>query len=329
MADKQDRKFIISEKAWNTMQQYAQIAYDKDKNEISGMLCVRKIEHPTTNKPVWELFDPIILKQENTATLTELDKDALTDYYVKTAMVHGQDIRFCWWHSHHTMGAFWSGTDVKEINAWKNDSWSLALVINLFEEYCLNVSTWDPIEHSEDVPLEILRNKSAYTKKQVEEYEELCSKPSPVVYSHKNWTNKYKQTNQVGIWNKTVDEEVDALAKDEVLAWAKHDNAAPYAELHTEVVEEISDMMEEYADGKKEYKEYCEWRNGINSRLKARDAKMQLLKIKKGDLLEQTATHFPEDWIKYESKDVQRAYETAVTSIEVTMYGGYNQYGIY
>ena len=30
-------KFIIQEKAWDTMQQYARIAYDGDKNEISGL----------------------------------------------------------------------------------------------------------------------------------------------------------------------------------------------------------------------------------------------------------------------------------------------------
>ena len=220
MADKQDRKFIISEDAWNILQQYAKIAYDKDKNEISGMLCVRKVNHPATNTLVWELFDPVILKQENTGTTTELDKDALTDFYVKTAMVHGEDIRFCWWHSHHTMGAFWSGTDVKEINAWKNDSWSLALVINLFEEYCLNVSTWDPLEHSEDVPLEIIRTMPKPTTKQIKEYEELCDKSEPIVATNHNWTSNYKQINQIGIWNKSFKIPKDEpLVSDDKLEW--------------------------------------------------------------------------------------------------------------
>ena len=119
-----DKLFYIPEKEWYELQGWATIAYDEDKNEISGLMTVLEIE---PNK--YLICNPEILKQENTGTTTELDKDALTDFYVKTAMKHGEDIRFCWWHSHHTMGAFWSTTDEREINAWKNDSWSLALVI--------------------------------------------------------------------------------------------------------------------------------------------------------------------------------------------------------
>ena len=321
------RRFIIYEKAWNIMQQYARIAYETDANEVSGITCVRKIGHPETKKKVWELFEPIILKQENTGTTTELDGDALRDFYIKAAMKHGSDIRFCWWHSHHTMGAFWSTTDVNEINAWKNDSWSLALVINLFEEYCLNVSTWDPLEHSEDVPLEILRNKPAYSNIQVKEYEELCSKPEPIVTSYNGWTRNYKQVNQVGLWkntkdNKLVPDDADVLATDDILSWSKHDNAIPYAELHTALTDEIDETMSDYAEGKITYNKYCEWLKAINLSLKTRDAKMKVIKVKKGELLEQTATKFPGDFIKYESTKVENAYETALSSIETHIYNG-------
>ena len=56
---KQKRRFIIAEDAWYTMQQYAQIAYDKDKDEISGMLCLRKIDHPISGDRVWEFKNNI------------------------------------------------------------------------------------------------------------------------------------------------------------------------------------------------------------------------------------------------------------------------------
>ena len=49
------------------------------------------------------------------------------------------------------------------------------LVINLRQEYCLNVSTWDPVEHSEDVPLEILRDMHEPSKEMIAEYKEKCS----------------------------------------------------------------------------------------------------------------------------------------------------------
>ena len=326
MADKPTGKFIIYEEAWNTMQQYASIAYDTDKNEISGITCLRKVEHPKTGKNVWELFDPIILKQENTGVTTELDKDALTEYYVKTAVKHHpENIRFCWWHSHHTMAAFWSGTDLKEINAWKNDSWSLALVVNLFGDYCLNVSTWDPVEHTEDVPLEIIREAIKPTAEQIKEYKELCSSPAPVIqtYNRTNWTNKYRQTNQVGIWNKPDNEVVvDALAKDDVLAWNKHDNALHYTELHQELTEEITDLMSDYADGTVDYKKYAETVKILNTRLDARNAKMRVKKIVKGKLLEFSSTSYSEDHIKYDSKEVEAIYEGALSSIEIASYNG-------
>ena len=40
------KQFIISEKCWHIMQQFAGLAYDEDKNEISGLLHVRKGKHP-------------------------------------------------------------------------------------------------------------------------------------------------------------------------------------------------------------------------------------------------------------------------------------------
>ena len=133
MAKNEKPKFIIQEKAWNTMQQYAAIAYDKDKNEISGLIPYKLVKHPVSEEKVYELFDPVIIKQENTGTTTELDGEAIRDYQIKAGMKYGTDIKFCWWHSHHTMDAFWSGTDQNEIDAWENDSWSLALVINLYQ----------------------------------------------------------------------------------------------------------------------------------------------------------------------------------------------------
>ena len=329
MAEKQKRRFVISEDAWYTMQKYAQIAHDKDGNEISGMLCLKKIDHPISGDRVWELFDPVILKQENTSTTTELDKDGLTDYYVKMGMKHGPETRFCWWHSHHTMNAFWSQTDLNEINAWKNESWSLALVINLFEEYCLNVSTWDPVEHTEDVPLQILRNKPAYTEEQVKEYEELCDKPIPQVNQiyNKCWTNKYKQVNQVGLWSKPKQAIESELNKDDKLDWTS-ENIQEHCDLYKEVIEEILDAQQDISSGRMKHEEYTTWRNALNSRLHARNAKMIIPKIKKAELNDKASTDFPEDWIKYSDKCIEEYYQMAASSIDST-YGGYNYYGLH
>ena len=291
---------------------------------------------------MWELFDPCILKQENTGTSTELDGDALRDYYVKAAMKHG-DIRFCWWHSHHTMGAFWSGTDRNEIKEWKNDSWSLALVINLFQDYKLNVCTWDPVEHSDDVPLEILRSMPVPTKIQEKEYKELCSDGNKAVTGYfnteklkehnRNWTNNFKQVKQVGIWNNTSEIKSwndsfkqDELAKDKELRWNNKDLLEEYGALHLEVLEEIEEMMEEYASGTKDYKEYSEFVTSINANLKRRNARMKVKKYKKGGLLEKSATLFPVEHIAYNDKKVEDIYQMADSLIDTSSMIGGNRY---
>ena len=326
MADKQKRNFIISEKAWNIMQQYAGIAYEKDKNEVSGIACVKKVNHPVSNKEVWEIFEPIILKQENTGTTTELDGDALRDYYVKSATKHG-DVRYCWWHSHHTMGAFWSGTDLNEIKAWKNDSWSLALVINLYEEYLLNVSTWEPIEHSEDVPLEIIRGISLPTKKQLKDYDELCSNPSPIVVKSgwQNLGNAYNYKNQVGMWNKSFDK--SPLEMTDVLSWENSSNITPYKDLIEEVIDNLETLMSDCADGNKTYEQYIHEIKAMNLALKTRNARFKITKIAKGKLLDATMTMLPADHLEYDNEFTEETYDKALSIIDVDDIMGGHYYG--
>ena len=171
-----ENMFYIPEKDWYKLQAWATIAYDKDKNEISGLMTAVPQKDGR-----FKLSDVEILKQENTGSNTELDGQAVTDYTMKQAMKYkNTNMKFVWWHSHHTMGAFWSGTDIKEIEAWENDSYSLALVINLKEEYVFRVSVWKangiPINKHYDTNLTIERSKPKIniTDKMLKEYKDKC-----------------------------------------------------------------------------------------------------------------------------------------------------------
>ncbi len=314
--------FIIKEKAWNTMQQYAGIAYDKDKNEISGLIPYKLTKHPISDETVYELFDPVILKQENSGTTTELDGEALRDYQVKAGMKYGTDIRFCWWHSHHTMGAFWSGTDDKEIKAWKNDSWSLALVVNLFGEYKLNVSVWKPIEFSEDVPLEIVRDIPKVTKKQLKEYDELCSNKTAVV--HTGWQSKgYTPHNQVTMWNNQTKEDALDPNAHKKLKWVHGESMEPYAELIEALDEAISDIVDDFCQGTMDYKEYSSKIKMLNKDLKLRNAKVKINILPKGKVLEKAMTMQAWEHLKYDNEAIEKSYDDARLSNYQTNYGGY------
>ena len=198
-----ENMFYIHEKDWHELQAWAGLSYEEDKNEISGLMTAVPDKDGR-----FRLSNVEILKQENTGTTTELDAEAVAEYKMKYAMKYkNKQMKYVWWHSHHTMGAFWSGTDENEIEAWKNSSFSLALVINLREEYVFRVSIWNangiPLEQHIDTSLEIIRGaKPVVTAKMKTLYKELCEKSTPNVITyggygynrHRGITNGY-QTN--------------------------------------------------------------------------------------------------------------------------------------
>ena len=313
-------KFIIQEKAWNTMQQFASIAYDKDKNEVSGLIPYKLVKHPVSDEKVYELFDPVILKQENTGTTTELDGEAIRDYQIKAGMKYGTDIKFCWWHSHHTMDAFWSGTDQNEIDAWENDSWSLALVVNLYQEYKLNVSVWQPIHYSEDVSLEIIRPISKATKKQLKEYDELCS--NKVSFVNTGWQKK-SSYGQTAMWQPNVKTE-DALDEDaKPLAWKDGEAITPYTELINCLDEAIDDLIERFCEGTIDYKEYSKTVDSLNNNLKKRNAKMSVKKMPQGTVLEKSMTMQTWEHIEYDDDKTEKVYDGARVAYYNYGFGGH------
>ena len=312
-------KFIINEKAWNTMQQYAKIAHSKDGNEISGMLIIKQIKHPLTNKDVFELIEPSILKQVNTTSSTELDADSLREYYLETVKRHGPSIRYCWWHSHHNMEAFWSTTDEKEIKAWKNKSWSSALVINLRGEYLLRISVWSPIESHEDIPLEIIRDIPEPSKKMLKEYEELCSKKvhvAPIVtngYGHtRNWQQKT-------LFNE-VQTKKNPLEDTTKLEWNASDEPEMYSELLDAVDLELDRLHASLIKGEKKFNEYKNEVKALNAHLKKRNAKFSIKSIKKSKI-DNIMFNVSRDYIQFDDAQTEALYDQVDGLVN---YGGYN-----
>ena len=171
----------ISQKDWDTVISYAHLAYEKHKSEIAGMLLLVNTDDGLLLK------DPVILKQEVTAGNCWLNKDALAEYYSKMAVKHGpSNIKFVWWHSHHTMGAFWSGTDQEAMKEYAGGDWSISLVVNLKEEYKLTIKYWNPFEASEDLKLNILSKKPRIDKKVKDQFNKLVEPRTLVEYKPRN-----------------------------------------------------------------------------------------------------------------------------------------------
>jgi len=166
-------EIYISKSNWTKLLNYANAAYDLHRAEIGGMaVCVEDKDGD------WNIEQPVILKQEISGGNCILDKDELAKYYTKIGMskkYKNKNYRFLWWHSHHTMGAFWSGTDLTAIEEFNEGDFSFALVINLKEEYKMRVSVWKPVEMHKDVDLNIIGAEKTVPKKILDEVKENCS----------------------------------------------------------------------------------------------------------------------------------------------------------
>ena len=150
-------KVYILKDCWDKIINYAKAAYHSEKCEIGGMSVVTQDKDGD-----WWIEDPQIMNQEIGGTTCDLDKEDLARYYTQMAIKYKDtNFRFCWWHSHHTMGAFWSGTDLSSIDEYGEgeSDLSFALVVNLKEEYKCRISVWKPLEVHQDVELEIVGEK--------------------------------------------------------------------------------------------------------------------------------------------------------------------------
>ena len=177
--------YYISPKDYNTIINYAKAAYSEHKCEIGGMsICYQDKDSD------WIVTDPVILKQEIAGSTCDLDQDALADYYCNAQKKHGKkNFRFCWWHSHHNMGVFWSGTDIKGIEEYSDGDMSFALVVNLKRENKFRVSLWKPVAMYLDTELELLgQGEKEVPKKIVDKVNELCSTRS---FTYKKGSSTY------------------------------------------------------------------------------------------------------------------------------------------
>ena len=308
--------FYITQKNWDKILGYAEDAYETEKSEIGGMSVM--VEDKDGD---WTLQDPVILKQEISSGNTILEKEALSRYYSKVGKKMGnKNFRFCWWHSHHTMSAFWSGTDITAIDEYSDGDFSFALVVNLKGEYKFRVSVWQPVEAHQDVELEIINAKHRCTKKMKEEVKTLCSKPSYSYSWKRNGTYGYKSADQL-LKDAAEDPRQERLpfrstAGQTTSSGKKipHINDFGTPRLFTEIVTEVDALNSALIDGTLKYKDYEEAIEELNDELIVEDSmyKVNLIREEQvNDLLH----ILPAQLVVYDTSNDLDLYNTS--------YGGY------
>ena len=222
----------INKKNLNKIIHYAQAAYEEHKAEIGGMaVCVKNEDNE------WIIENPIILKQEITGTNCSLDKEKLAEYYVNTAAnkkYKNKNWRFLWWHSHHMMNAFWSGTDLNAIDEFSDGDLSFALVVNLKGDYLVRASAWLLGMH-QDMELNVTEAVTTVPKKILDEVNDKCETRTYVGYNHT------KNTNQLALTTDTKVLENPPLTKKE----------EKFTEVWLKLVDEMDEKISEACKGQR------------------------------------------------------------------------------
>ena len=207
MKESKDSKFWIHPDDFDKIISYASSAYNQFKSEIGGQLIV--VEDKDGD---YILKDPVILKQEISGGNCTLDAAELALHYSKMMKEHGKNVRHCWWHSHHTMKAFWSGTDNATILETPAKDWTVSLVVNLKREYKLRIQFFSPFLHEENVELNFLTIDSESNDDIDKEVKELCTKEHVTVKPKTkpyNYKSGWSQTNLPLSTADSYDDEMD------------------------------------------------------------------------------------------------------------------------
>ena len=265
-----NKKFWISRENFDKVIAYAESAYRQFTSEIGGQLVV--LEDADGD---FILEDPVILKQEISAGNCELDGQELAVHYSKMIGKYGNEVRHCWWHSHHTMGAFWSGTDDATILSHPANDWTLSLVVNLKREYKLRIQFFKPFLHEENVELNFLQEEHVTDDILDNEVKELCSKESRVIthvgtqvqgtlWNQRNgYGHNYGYT--YGLWDENELELTGVPDK-----------------LFEACVEEMDTLSDDFTDGSIKLKRFHKGLKSINEKLKQYNVRV-LSSISKGN----------------------------------------------
>ena len=260
-------EFFISKNDWKKIIQYAESSYRQFQAEIGGQCVV--VEDAEGN--FW-LKDPVILKQEVSGGNCEMEEEALAIHYGKMADKYGDDVRHCWWHSHHTMGAFWSGTDDKTIMENEADDFSVSLVVNLKQEYKLRVQMFYPIEAEVNVPLNIA-DEIPQSKAIDKEVADKCEKETRqiVTYGGKNTHGYSKAQRELFDYNYGFS-----------YGHTIYDNDVDFksltSEQYTQLMKFIDELAEKFYDNKITFQEYKKEIKEANKKLKKHNLRVRNLK---------------------------------------------------
>lgn len=146
-------------------------------SEIAGM---GKVHVEGTNIIV---DDVMIYEQKVTGATADLSQEAIAKWLTELVRAGGSPRDWkLWWHSHHTMSAFFSGRDTATIDLQTESDWLVSLVVNTKREREARIDLYRPFRISEtDLDIEIAGESAFVVPPEIAE--EVARKVSRPVYT--------------------------------------------------------------------------------------------------------------------------------------------------
>lgn len=121
-------------------------------DEISGIG-----QSQYVNQDTIKITDIVIFKQDVSGGSTDLNKDEMANFLSEKLKRDGDASDWnVWWHSHASMGTFWSGTDDDTIKSFLSDGYIIALETNHKLDFIARIDVFKPFKHTiEDIDVEI------------------------------------------------------------------------------------------------------------------------------------------------------------------------------
>lgn len=161
--------------SFNKMKVYIETA----TGEISGLGFVRNVGID------FYVHDLILLDQSCTYATTDLDEQAVSDFFLE-CIENGVDVSELklWWHSHAHMGTFWSGTDEDTISKL-SDEWMLSIVANKSGDILGRLDIYKPLRVTfNELPVKIYYPIDEELREELKEEVHEKVKNTVTVYSY-------------------------------------------------------------------------------------------------------------------------------------------------
>lgn len=129
-----DIELVIPLTAYRKIMAYTMLA----DSEVSGFADI-EYNKETKKLVVGEVY---LLEQTGSGAHTDMSEEVVSDFNLSLVKKGKTQMPRLWWHSHHKMGVFFSGTDDDTMEYLENDSFIVALVVNqkkeMFARFILN-----------------------------------------------------------------------------------------------------------------------------------------------------------------------------------------------